>query len=204
MHVLVWDTETTGLTNDRLPSSHASQPDLVQLGAILVNQDTGQVRGELNLIVKPEGRFTSMPSQASDVHGITYDVAEQFGVPLVIAMAAFNNLSKAADAFVAFNASYDRVVTEKAYHLLGKPHPFQEKPVICAKEAMDPIMQLPPTPRMIAAGRGNQFKAPNLREAYAFVTGGGTFEGAHDAMADVRATAVVYRWWVANQAQAAA
>lgn len=200
MIVMVFDTETTGVLNRRLPVTHASQPDVVQVGAILRCDETGRVYGELNLIVKPEGRFT-VPAEAARVHGITTETAEQFGVPLIIAMAAFNNLAKGADAFVGHNIEFDVGIMTKAYSLVNKPHPFDSKPAICTKDGMDPIMKLPPTERMKQFGHGNKFKAPNLTEAYGFVTNGGTFDGAHDAMADVRATCVVYDWM--RRAQAA-
>jgi DNA polymerase III epsilon subunit-like protein len=196
--ILAFDTETTGKLEYRLPATDARQPDIVQIGAILYDTERDQVRGELNVIVKPEGRFT-VPAEAANVHGIQTEDAERFGIPLIIALAAFNNLGRLADAFVCHNIGYDIPVSKKAYHILGKPHPFDEKPSICTMLAMTPILKLP---KPFKARPDDPYKWPNLQEAYAHVTGGGTFDGAHDAMADVRATITVFKW--VNQQQEAA
>lgn len=61
----------------------------------------------------------------------------------------------------------------------------------CTMENSSPILNLPPTQRMLAAGI-NKPKSPNLTEAYAFFHDGAKFDGAHDAMEDVRACRAVY------------
>jgi DNA polymerase-3 subunit epsilon len=198
MNILVFDTETTGLTQSNLPATHPSQPLMVQLGAILYHLETGLVRAELNAIVRlPEG--ATVPPQAANVHGITTEVANTFGLPLVVVLAMFNNIAKCADVFVCHNADFDLVVTKRAYHMVDRPHPFDSTPVFCTMKNLSPIIKLPPTDRMRAKGM-NSYKPPSLMEAYGFVTGGGTFDGAHDAMADVRATLEVAKYLMKEQA----
>ncbi len=197
MIVLVYDTETTGFTERNLPATHPSQPDLVQMGAILYDDQTQMVRGEINLVVaQDEG--VKIPSGASDVHGIKDAVAAQFGLPLVLVMATFNNLAKVADAFVCHNAEYDLVVAKKAYHKVKRDHQFNDKPSLCTLELLKPIMKLPPSERMRAKGM-TMYKSPSLMEAYRFVTGGKSFEGAHDASADVHATVEIWKWLKEHQ-----
>jgi DNA polymerase III alpha subunit (gram-positive type) len=53
------------------------------------------------------------------------------------------------------------------------------------------VIKLPPTQKMINAGR-REFKAPKLTEAYEYVFGE-TFDNAHDALSDVRATGQIYK-----------
>ena len=53
-----------------------------------------------------------------------------------------------------------------------------------------PILKLPPTERMLAAGR-THFKSANLSEAYKHFTGN-ELVGAHSALADVQACMAVY------------
>lgn len=196
MNVLIYDTETNGLTRRELPPHAPEQPDLLQMGAILYDDERDMVRGEINLIVHDPAVI--IPVNASNVHGIRAEIAAQFGVPLMIAMAAFNNLAKCADAFVCHNAEYDIVVAKKAYYKIKKDHPFNDKPSLCTMEKLTDVMKLPPTDRMRAAGF-TKYKPPSLMASYQFVTGGKSFDNAHDAMADVRATLELYKWLKGKQ-----
>lgn len=174
---LVFDTETTGLWNYKLPKNHPSQPRCVQLGAILVDNDD-KVKGEINLIIKPDG--WTVPKEASDIHGITNEMAEKYGVPAIVAFAAFSNLVKAADTLVAHNFDYDDKIVQREFDLLGKSaalSAFTSKSAFCTMKASTDILKIP-------GPRGNKW--PSLMEAHKFFFNEG-FEGAHDAMADVRA-----------------
>jgi DNA polymerase-3 subunit epsilon len=200
MIYLVYDTETTGLTRNGLPPHDPSQPDLIQLGAILWDSEKDMVRGEINLIIREDG--VVVPDGAAGVHGIRTEIAAQFGLPLLLPIAAFNNLARIADAFVCHNAAYDLVVMKKAYYKVKKDHPFNDKPNLCTMEALTNIMRLPPSARMREKGM-NKPKPPSLMEAYGFVTGGKSFDNAHDAMADVRATLEIQKWLVNHQKETA-
>jgi DNA polymerase-3 subunit epsilon len=68
-------------------------------------------------------------------------------------------------------------------------------------EAAAPIVNLPPTERMLAAGF-NKPKAPKLEECIHHFFGE-TLAGAHDALVDVRACARVYFHLQTLKAQAA-
>lgn len=176
---LVFDTETTGLTKKHLPVSDPSQPRVVQLGAILF-EDDGTVRAELNLIVKPDG--WTIPVEASNVHGITTELAEKFGLPLDMVLRPFNRLSAMADTMVAHNFAYDEFVLRGEFERLGREPEFKKKQSFCTMEAATPIVgQKGP--------RG--LKWPKLIDTHEFLFGE-KFEGAHDAMADVRACKRVF------------
>ena len=54
------------------------------------------------------------------------------------------------------------------------------------------IMKLPPTAKMVAAGFLKN-KPPNLTEAYKHFVDPAGFQGAHGALADARACALVHR-----------
>ena len=64
------------------------------------------------------------------------------------------------------------------------------KPLFCTMEAAAPIVNLPPTERMLAAGF-NKPKAPKLEEAIRFFFDE-SLDGAHDAMVDVIACRRIY------------
>jgi DNA polymerase-3 subunit epsilon len=176
---LVFDTETTGLIKKSLPLDHPDQPRIVQLGAILYS-DAGEVRAELNLIIKPDG--WTIPKEAAAVHGITTEIAEQYGVPLAFALSLFNQLVKLADMVVAHNYDYDNPVVEGEFIRLGKPCPLTGKNNFCTMKAATDVVKEP-------GSRG--YKWPRLQTTHKFLFGS-EFEGAHDAMADVRACGRVF------------
>ena len=174
--------------DQRLPAEHPSQPHLVQLGCLLID-DSGAEWATLELIVKPEGYV--IPNRAAAVHGVTTELARAVGVPLLIAVAAFTNLRAIATRLVAHNMEFDDLVMRAAIHRTGrKPaHPGPGE-WFCTMRAAGPIMELPPTARMLAAGY-DKWKPPNLMEAHEHFTGS-KFEGAHGALSDARACAKVY------------
>jgi DNA polymerase III subunit epsilon len=176
---LAFDTETTGLWQYGKPATHPSQPRCVQLGAILA-EDNGLVRGEINLIIKPDG--WTIPKEASDVHGITTEIAEQFGVPIVLALNLFNRFSIMADTLIAHNYSYDDGVLKGEFARIDREPEFVKKNNFCTMKASTDIVA-------IKGPRGNKW--PKLQEIHKFLFGE-EFEGAHDAMADVRACLRVF------------
>lgn len=183
--IIVYDTETTGLARDRLPVSDVSQPYPVQIAAIVL-EDDGVERASMSMIVRPDG--WTIPDQAAKIHGITNDLASRAGVPLRIAVACFTNLRALADEAVAHNEAFDFTVLEVALHRLNvTPERGWPKRTCTAQGPAAVHVGLPPTERMIAAGF-NKPKTPNLQELHTHLFGEG-FDGAHDAMVDVRACA---------------
>lgn len=63
-------------------------------------------------------------------------------------------------------------------------------PAFCTQGKSTKIINLPPTEKMLAAGRKHA-KSPNLAEAYEFFTGK-KLEGAHNAAVDLAACKAVY------------
>jgi len=184
---LVYDTETTSLVHQHLPPDDPSQPHLVQLGLILL--DDGIERASAELIVKPDGY--TIPPQATAVHGISTELAAACGVPLLTALSVFCKLREAASEIVAYNLAFDELVMDAAIARSGRwpSHPGPAKRS-CAMLLAAPIVNLPPSPRMLAAGMDGP-KPPSLAEAHRFFFGKG-FDGAHGALADARACARVY------------
>ena len=185
---LSWDTETSGLTNNREPPSHPSQPHLVQLGAVLFDDLYETEHAVLSLVVRPDGYV--IPKEAADVHGITTEIALRVGVPLVVALAMFSNLVKLARVTVAHNETFDLKVLAAAFHRIGRPCPALVSR--CTQNLATPLMRLPPSARMIAAGFGHKFKPPKLSELYAWLFSE-ELVGAHGALADARACGRAYR-----------
>lgn len=172
-----FDTETNGI-ND---------PDLVEVGAVLMEDD--RERASLSLIVQPDG--WEIPAEVAKIHGIEDAAAHALGVPLVIAIAALTNLWACAEVRVAHNLEFDEKVVRGAITRLGRESTVLWPPAICTKELAAPILNLPPTERMVRAGYGNKPKAPSLAECYRHFFGEDV-PGAHGALADARACARVY------------
>lgn len=177
---LFFDTETTGKANMKLPPTHPSQPRLVQLACILA--DGVEEVAVLSCIVKPSG--FDIPEEASNVHGITTELARNQGVPLESALALFRGLAAVTGQYVAHNIGFDQLVMTRE---LGD---WAVRPNFCTMEATTPICKLPGP---------YGFKWPRLSEAYqhAFNT---PLVGAHDALADVRACKRIYEWLQTREA----
>lgn len=193
--ILAYDTETTGLPNWGAPSEDASQPHIVQLAAILIEEDTREELEVLNVIVKPDG--WTIPAEVAAIHGITHERALAEGIPedeaLERFMALWQRCCEAGGGRLAHNESFDmRILRIALMRYVGQEQAdaWKAGPAICTQTASTPICKLPPTAKMIAARR-NHPKSPNLAEAYEFFTGQ-KLEGAHDALVDVTACIAVH------------
>lgn len=178
---LIADTETTGKWNYRADYTAPVQPRLVQLGALMAD-DEGRIYAELNLLVKPDG--WSIPAEATECHGITTEMCETYGVPIAVAMASFANLQKLSHKFVAFNEVFDRGMLNSEWFRLGRPNRLEESFCHCVmKDAMWDC-NLP-------GGRNGEPKWPTLEEAHRHYFNEYKVR-AHDAMEDVKSCARIY------------
>ena len=187
----VFDTETTGLPQFTLPSDHPSQPHLVDIAALLYNE-AGELMDSFEAIIRPDG--WTIPDEAARVHGITTEMAMDLGIPETEALEGFLAIHERAGMRVAHNCSFDDRILRialKRYRSDVAADLFKTGPSFCTCSNSTSIIRLPPTERMIRAGRGRQFKQPNLAEAYRFFTGE-ELEGAHRAKADAQGCARVY------------
>ncbi len=184
--ILFFDTETTGFLDDRLPIDHEAQPYIVQLAAQLC-EDGGTPVAGFSFIVAPG---VPIPERAAAVHGITDEKSIQFGVSSEFALSAFTHLYQRADLICAHNIKFDKGVMEVAIaRHYGRTMPLR-KPLFCTMEAASPVVNLPPTERMRAAGFDKP-KPPKLEECIRHFFGV-ELDGAHDAMVDVTACRRIY------------
>lgn len=176
---LFFDTETTGLPLDhKLPSTDtANWPRLVQVGWILAN-DEGVELSSGNFIVYPNG--FEIPKEASKIHGFTTEIARNNGLPLDSVINLFLKDFKKADCIVGHNVSFDQKVMGAEFIRLGRNDPMFTKRAICTMHGGTEYCQL--------KGKYGKYKWPKLQELY-YKLFGTNFEDAHDAMADIRATA---------------
>lgn len=189
---LVYDTETTGMVLWKEPSEHPNQPHLVQLAACLVDLDTRKTVSSIDVIVRPNGWV--IPDDVAKIHGITTEMASDVGVGEIEAMEMILSLW-GGRKLIAHNESFDRRIMRialKRYCAEADPvhDRWKDAKSECTALLSTPILKLPPTEKMLAAGF-NKHKTPNLGEAYQYFIGS-KLVGAHSAMTDVKACRDIY------------
>lgn len=198
MKAVFYDTETTGLVRFKDPSEHPDQPHIVQLGACLVDVDTQKVLSTIDVMVKPDGWL--IPDDVAAIHGITTEMAGDLGVPESLAVEMLLDMVGSRTR-IAHNESFDARIVRIACmrHFEGsQADEWKAGRAECTQQMATPILKLPPTDRMKAAGF-NKFKTANLREAVLHFTGK-PLENAHSALADVHGCMAV--WFAIQDLQA--
>ena len=176
-----FDTETTGLPkNYKAPVTDLKNwPRLIQI-AWLVTDDSGNELKCAEYIIKPNG-FT-IPPEAAKIHGITQERAMSEGVGLVpVLQEVAGDIEKAA-VLLAHNISFDEKILGAEFLRAGWINHLDGKPRKCTMQASTAHCAIP-------GPYGNKW--PKLQELHGklFATG---FEGAHNALADVRACSKCY------------
>ena len=180
---LVFDTETTGRCDHKNPDEPDMQPRLLQFGAVILGDD-GVERGCVNFLVKPFG--FEIPAEATAIHGITKEMAGEFGVSLAGVLTLFERWVLRSRILVAYNCDFDRIVMANEFRRMGRDVPFAGDHVWVdpMKLAMD-VCKLP-------GGFRGEYKWPRLAEASEIILGVKP-DKSHDALADVRTTVALFR-----------
>lgn len=175
---LFFDTETTGLPkNWKAPVTDLNNwPRLVQLAWLLYDSRDQEIK-RANRIIIPEG-FT-IPTEASNVHGISTERAHEEGIELSEALNEFSQTLNEADFLIAHNISFDQVIIGAEFLRKDIKSRLVDIPKICTMKTTTNICEIP--------GKYG-FKWPNLTELHQHLFQKG-FDGAHDALADVKACA---------------
>lgn len=189
MILTAFDTETSGLLNFKRPLSDSSQPHLVQMALIMVDTITRDVLKKASFIVQCN---VPISKEAFLAHGINQETSLSLGIQCKTAIAMFKHFGTRSDRMVAHNKDFDIKIFKAQALREGVDLEFLEKKdIFCTMAASRDIVKCPPTPKMIAAGFGNSFKAPQLGECYQHFYGE-KLEGAHDALVDTEACLRVY------------
>ena len=175
---LFFDTETTGLPRRwNAPVTDVDNwPRLVQLAWMVCDRE-GAVVDKADRLVQPEG-FT-IPPEVSRIHGITTRMATEKGRPLKEVMEEFADRIDGVSALVGHNISFDECIVGAEFERLRMMTSLFLKPKYCTMKSSVDYCKLP--------GK-NGFKSPKLAELHEILFGKG-FENAHNALADVEATA---------------
>ncbi len=177
---LIYDTETTGLpVNDNAPlTDFENWPRLVQL-AWQVHDEKGGVVDVKSYLVKPEGFV--IPRGAEKIHGISTERAMAEGESLESVLSEFVKALQSVKVVVGHNVSFDNTIVQVECLRKTMECPLTEKIIIDTKETSTAYCAIP-------GGRGGKFKWPKLSELH-FKLFGENFDAAHNASADVQATA---------------
>lgn len=179
---LFFDTETTGLPLSwNAPASNTSNwPRMVQLACLLAEAN-GTIIEQRNFIIKPEGYV--IPTDASNIHGITTERANREGLDLIASLSDFKILVSKATYLVAHNMEFDEKIVGAEFHRKFGADPLPAKTKFCTMKSPQVIehCSIPPF-------RYGSYKWPKLSELHVKLFGV-DFEEAHDANIDIQATA---------------
>ena len=181
---LVFDTETTGLPkNDNAPlTDFDNWPRMVQL-AWQIHDEKGRFVENHNYLVQPDGFV--IPIDAKVVHGISTEHAMKYGKPLNEVLDMFMISAAKAKYLVGHNINFDLNVLGCEFLRCGRENPLRRWQIIdtCTEKTAE-FCQFP-------GGKGGKVKLPRLGEFHHLLFGE-DFDSAHNASADVEATARVF------------
>lgn len=150
------------------PSDDPCQPHLLQLACILAEDDGTEVE-TFSTLVKPYPGCI-IGEEAFKAHGITIAKATSEGMDGKEAADRFYAMMFKAERAIGHNVTFD--IRMMRIHS-AKAHGFKWEcpvPYVCTMRTATPIIKLPPTAKMIAAGF-NKYKPPNLGECVEFFFG---------------------------------
>lgn len=182
MLACLFDTETTGIYDFRAPAGADHQPDVLQLCAMLCDEE--RVFSAINVFIHAD---TEIPPESYEVHRIDRDMTARVGLSRLRACQLLDSFAKKADILVGHNIDFDCNIMMTAMIREGGAGQCLKKPRFCTMKEAVPHCKLP-NPK-----RPGTYKWPSLQEAYQILVDSKGFSGAHDAMADARATYELYR-----------
>lgn len=183
---LFFDVETTGLPkNWKAPVTDlANWPRMVQIAWILYDLE-GNELGRNDEIIRPDG--FKIPAASAKVHGITTERALAEGTDLKVVMEEFGAEIAKTTYLVAHNMSFDEMIAGAEFLRLGSENPIPPKKKICTMKG---------TKDFCAIDGPYGYKWPKLSELHKELFGM-DFEDAHNAAADIDATAKCF--WEAKK-----
>lgn len=179
---IFFDTETTGLPkNYKSPISDVDNyPRLVQLGYIITEK--GSIIHQNEDIVKPVG--FDIPVEASNVHGITTELALYNGANIIDVLDEFQFWIEQCDTVIGHNVAFDVNVMGAEYFRMYSKSPLESKRTVCTMMSGIEFCQLP-------GKYPGKLKYPKLQELYSalFLK---PMAQKHTALDDIAHTAECY------------
>lgn len=169
MRYLFFDTETAGFNGP-----------ILQLAWILTDE-SGEVLEQRNTLINHTIEY-EINEKAFEIHGISKEMCQMDGAQPIDELCWLLQEMNAATQVIAHNLGFDwdMVSKDRTRYGVHLELPDHSK-VFCTMRATTDICKIPH-----ANGRG--YKWPKLQELHNHLFGE-DFDGAHDALADVKATA---------------
>lgn len=181
---LIFDTETTGLPrNWNAPLSDSDNwPRCIQI-AWQLHDANGVLLSHEDFLIQPDG--FDIPYESEKIHGISTKLAQAEGQPLAEVVDRFVVAVQSATYLVGHNLKFDLNIMGAELLRLARENLLEQHKVLdtCSEETAL-LCEIP-------GGRGGKFKLPTLTELYAHLFSE-NFSEAHNATADVEATARVF------------
>lgn len=180
---LIFDTETTGLPqNFNAPLSDSDNwPRMVQI-AWQLHDENGELIENQDYIIKPEGY--DIPFNATRIHGISTKMAQEQGRDLQEVLEEFTEVLKKTKVAAGHNIDFDYKIVGAELFRKGIENTLEKTPSADTMELGTDFCQL-------SGGKNGRYKSPKLEELYEKLYGK-KFDEAHNAAADVNATAQVF------------
>ncbi len=181
---LIFDTETTGLPkkwNAPLTDSD-NWPRCVQISWQIHDQGGGLISNR-DYLIKPDGY--NIPYESEKIHGISTKLAVQEGEYINNVLNFFQEDLEKVQFIIGHNVNFDRNILGAEFLRKALDDPFPSLKIIdtCTEETAN-VCQIKGGPR-------GRYKLPTLTELYFFLFND-KFQEAHNATADVEATARVF------------
>lgn len=183
--ILFFDTETSGFIQKALAADDPDQAWAVQIGAILATKE--KEIDKMNTIIQSNGR--EIGYHAGKIHGITVEQADAEGITEVEAAEQFGLLLRRAKLVVCHNYAFDwnfvyQLMERNINELSDEARSafYLDLPGFCTMKdkKINTFCGL--------KNKAGRPKWPKLVELHEILFNEG-FDGAHDAFADITATA---------------
>lgn len=131
MKALVFDTETTGLIDNRTLGLDR-QPHVIEFYGCIADLKKGKVLKELDTLIQPP-RLSAITDQITKITSITQDMVK--GAPTFAMVAPkISALIKEAPFIIAHNLSFDKEMIEIEAQRLGKTVDWGKAKLLCTVE----------------------------------------------------------------------
>lgn len=188
---LIFDIEVSGFWQPNYDTNYNKQGRLMQLAAILLDENFIEKSIFSSLIKIP--KTSIIHEKAFEVHHISMEDCQKYGMVVELALCNFEAMIRQSQHQVAHNIKFDsEFLSNEDAAAFGSAR-FTFTNPICTMEAMTPICKLP-----YPSGKSGH-KWPKLEEAYNHLFPAITSDQVphfHNALNDVRATAKIFKYLV--------
>lgn len=190
--IVFFDTETTGFPSKTKSWDDPTQARCVQLGVAVVDTKERIVRNTLDVIIQ----VPSVPAVVADIHGISTEISEQYGLSEHVALVAFADMIRDFPV-CAHNTEFDVNIMSSLSARCEIDNPLLDGRILLdTMEDTKEICKVPLSEKQRAKNMSG-YKTPKLIEAFCALVDEKGFENAHSAMADVNACIEVF-WAVVD------